>query len=68
VLDELDRLNLADSTLVVLHSDHGYSLGEHGEWQKFSNFEHGTRVCMHMRFKNNNLNHTNAKKIALFGK
>jgi len=35
--------------VVTLHSDHGWSLGEHGEWQKFSNFEHGTRVPLIVR-------------------
>lgn len=49
VLSELDSLGLTNETMVVLHSDHGWSLGEHGEWQKFSNFEHGTRVPLIMR-------------------
>eukprot|EP00929_Paragymnodinium_shiwhaense_P006604 TRINITY_DN11036_c1_g1_i1.p1 TRINITY_DN11036_c1_g1~~TRINITY_DN11036_c1_g1_i1.p1 ORF type:complete len:764 (-),score=41.93 TRINITY_DN11036_c1_g1_i1:511-2469(-) len=44
VLDELDRLGLRNDTIIVMHSDHGYSLGEQGEWQKFTNFELGTRV------------------------
>ncbi len=49
VLDALDASGAAGDTLVVLHSDHGWSLGEHGEWEKFSNFEHGTRVPLVMR-------------------
>jgi len=49
VLDELQALGQANDTLVLLHSDHGWSLGEHGEWQKFSNFEHGTRVPLIVR-------------------
>ena len=32
VLTELRERALEPSTLVVLHSDHGWSLGEHGEW------------------------------------
>ncbi|XP_068203216.1 iduronate 2-sulfatase isoform X2 [Palaemon carinicauda] len=31
-------------TIVALLGDHGWSLGEHQEWSKFSNFEVATRV------------------------
>ena len=44
VLDELDRLGLRESTLIVLWGDHGYHLGEQSVWTKMTNFEHGTRV------------------------
>ena len=44
VLAELKRLKLEDSTIVVYWADHGWSLGEHGNWQKENLFESATRV------------------------
>ncbi|KAB0345433.1 hypothetical protein FD754_022359 [Muntiacus muntjak] len=44
LLSALDDLQLASSTIVALTSDHGWALGEHGEWAKYSNFDVTTRV------------------------
>ncbi|MGC3967298.1 MAG: sulfatase [Pirellulales bacterium] len=49
VLDELDRLGLAQSTIVVFWGDHGYHLGEQGYFTKMTNFELGTRVPLLVR-------------------
>jgi len=44
VLDELERLELHENTIIVLWGDHGWHLGDHGTWTKHTNFEQATRI------------------------
>lgn len=45
VLDELDRQNLWENTIVVFMSDHGQHLGEHeGAWLKMTLFEESLNI------------------------
>jgi arylsulfatase A-like enzyme len=49
VLNELDKLGLTDNTIVVVWGDHGWHLGDHGLWNKHTNFEQATRTCLIIR-------------------
>ncbi|KAL7734672.1 hypothetical protein ACLKA6_010969 [Drosophila palustris] len=44
----MSRLDL-ERTVVVVLGDHGWSLGEHAEWAKYSNFEVALRVPLIIR-------------------
>ena len=44
VLQELNRLQLADNTIIVLWGDHGFHLGDLGIWTKHTNYEQANRI------------------------
>jgi iduronate 2-sulfatase len=44
LIAEIDRLELADSTIVVLWGDHGFHLGDLGIWTKHTNYEQANRI------------------------
>ncbi len=44
LIEILEQQNLAENTIVVFTSDHGYHLGEHDLWQKLSLHEESTRI------------------------
>lgn len=63
ILDELDRLGLAENTVVVLWGDHGWHLGEHGLWCKHCNFNKVINAPLVVRMpgqKNNDNNFSNS--------
>jgi len=44
IVNAVDRLGLAENTVIVFTSDHGYHMGEHGHWQKTTLFENAANV------------------------
>jgi len=52
VLDYLKASGLDKNTIVVLIGDHGWHLGDHGLWNKHSNYEQATRTPMYVMTPN----------------
>lgn len=44
LLDELEKNNMLENTIITLYGDHGFHLGDHTLWCKHSNFEQATRA------------------------
>lgn len=49
LLSALEEYDLAKNTLVIVWSDHGWKLGDHGMWCKHTNYEIDTRVPLLIR-------------------
>ena len=49
ILQTLEDLGLAENTIVSFFGDHGFSLGEHAEWGKQTNFELSTHAPLMVR-------------------
>ncbi len=48
LLKELDRLKIRENTIIVLWGDHGWHLGDHGLWNKHTDFEQATHTLLMM--------------------
>ena len=46
LVGELERLGLSENTVILVTSDHGEMLGEHGMWFKRTYFDPSTRVLL----------------------
>ena len=44
LLTALDELQLASTTAIVVHADHGFALGQHARWSKYTLHEEATRI------------------------
>lgn len=63
ILDELKRLGLDKNTIVVLLGDHGWSLGDHNQWCKHSNFNIVNNAPLIIRIPGNKKKGPEAKVV-----
>ncbi|MDD2597865.1 MAG: sulfatase [Kiritimatiellae bacterium] len=43
LLDKVERLGIAENTIICLWGDHGWHIGDHGQWCKHTNYEQAVR-------------------------
>lgn len=65
VLDFIDNSSLKENTVIVLIGDHGWHLGDHGLWNKHSNFEQATRTPIMVLTPNRNKGIINSSPVEL---
>ncbi|MGL4293317.1 MAG: sulfatase-like hydrolase/transferase, partial [Bacteroidales bacterium] len=63
ILNELKSLGLDKNTIVVLIGDHGWSLGDHNQWCKHSNFNIVNNAPLIMRTPGNKKKGAEAKVV-----
>ena len=63
ILNELKRLGLDKNTIVVLVGDHGWSLGDHDQWCKHSNFNIVNNAPLIVRIPGNKKKGAEAKVV-----
>ncbi|MGB2129544.1 MAG: sulfatase [Flavicella sp.] len=69
ILNYLESSKLEKNTLVILIGDHGWHLGDHGVWNKHTNYEQATRTplfIMHPEGKKDLKNTSPTELIDLF--
>jgi len=63
MIGRLKELDLYENTIIVLWGDHGWKLGDYGDWCKHTNYEVDTRIPLIVRDphnKNNEGRHSDA--------
>lgn len=54
LIAKLKELDLYDNTIIVIWGDHGYKLGDYGEWCKHTNYEIDTKIPVIIKVPNEN--------------
>ncbi len=49
LLAAIEEAGIGDKTIVILWGDHGWKLGEYGQWSKYTNFEYDARAPLILR-------------------